>query len=93
VRTSSGILSRIGGAVAVVGGLLWSAKAFYDRNDAPPWPTSLFSRCRCRSGASSHVVWRVPLTTLGAAPPHATTTPPCKAHERTVPTTRWRHLK
>ena len=29
----------------------------------------------------------------GAAPHHATTTPPCKAHERTVPTTRWRHLK
>jgi hypothetical protein len=23
----------------VLGGLLWSAKAFYNRNDAPPWPT------------------------------------------------------
>jgi hypothetical protein len=41
VRTSSGILSRIGGAAAVVGGLLWSVKAFHDRHDASPWPTDL----------------------------------------------------
>ena len=32
---------RIGALAAVLGGLLWAAKAFYDRNDAPPWPTDL----------------------------------------------------
>ena len=26
---------------AMLGGVLWSAKAFYDRNDAPPWPTDV----------------------------------------------------
>ena len=34
-------IGRLGGLAAVVGGLLWSAKSFYDRNDAPPWPTDL----------------------------------------------------
>ncbi len=35
----SGITTRMGGVAAALGGLLWAAKAFYDRNDAPPWPT------------------------------------------------------
>jgi hypothetical protein len=41
VRTSTNLIARLGGLAAVVGGLLWSAKSFYDRNDAPPWPTDL----------------------------------------------------
>jgi hypothetical protein len=39
MRTLSNLIARLGGLAAVVGGLLWSAKFFYDRNDAPPWPT------------------------------------------------------
>ncbi len=35
----SDITTRLGGVAAALGGLLWAAKAFYDRNDAPPWPT------------------------------------------------------
>ena len=35
------ILARLGALAAVLGGLLWCAKAFYDRNDAPPWPTDI----------------------------------------------------
>jgi hypothetical protein len=35
----SGITIRVGGVAAALGGLLWAAKAVYDRNDAPPWPT------------------------------------------------------
>ena len=41
MRTLSNLITRLGGLAAVVGGLLWSAKFFYDRNDAPPWPTDL----------------------------------------------------
>jgi hypothetical protein len=41
MRTLSNFIARLGGLAAVVGGLLWSAKSFYDRNDAPPWPTDL----------------------------------------------------
>ena len=41
METSSSLVARIGGLAAVLGGLLWSAKAFYDRNDAPPWPTDV----------------------------------------------------
>jgi hypothetical protein len=41
MQTSSSLVSRLGGIAAVVGGLLWAAKAFYDRNDAPPWPTDI----------------------------------------------------
>lgn len=32
-------LIRLGGLGAMLGGLLLAAKAFHDRNDAPPWPT------------------------------------------------------
>ncbi len=39
MRASSNLVARLGGMAAVVGGVLWSAKAFHDRNDAPPWPT------------------------------------------------------
>jgi hypothetical protein len=41
MQTSSNITVRLGGVAAAIGGVLWSAKAFYDRNDAPPWPTDL----------------------------------------------------
>jgi hypothetical protein len=41
MQTSSNLIARLGGLAAFVGGLLWSAKFFYDRNDAPPWPTDL----------------------------------------------------
>jgi hypothetical protein len=34
-------IGRLGGLGAIVGGLLWSAKFFYDRNDMPPWSTDL----------------------------------------------------
>ena len=37
----SNVIGRLGGIAAVLGGSLWSAKAFYDRNDAPPWPTDI----------------------------------------------------
>jgi hypothetical protein len=36
VQISSGTTARLGGLAAIVGGLLFSAKAFYDRYDAPP---------------------------------------------------------
>ncbi|MDQ4127424.1 MAG: hypothetical protein M3151_05675 [Actinomycetota bacterium] len=39
MRTSSNLIARLGGLAAAMGGALWAAKAFYDRNDAPPWPT------------------------------------------------------
>lgn len=39
MRASSNLVARLGGVAAVVGGVLWNAKAFHDRNDAPPWPT------------------------------------------------------
>ena len=39
MRASSNLIARLGGVAAMAGGGLWSAKAFYDRNDAPPWPT------------------------------------------------------
>lgn len=41
VQTSSKFVGRLGSIAAVLGGVLWSAKAFYDRNDAPPWPTDI----------------------------------------------------
>jgi len=41
MQTLPNLIARLGGLAAVVGGLLWSAKSFYDRNDAPPWPTDL----------------------------------------------------
>jgi hypothetical protein len=41
MRTSSNLVARLGGLTAVLGGSLWSAKAFYDRNDAPPWLTDV----------------------------------------------------
>src|SRR5215217_620885 len=41
MEISSSLVARIGGLAAVLGGLLWSAKAFYDRNDAPPCPTDV----------------------------------------------------
>ncbi len=41
MKNSLNIFARLGGLAAVLGGLLWSAKAFYDRNDAPPWPTDV----------------------------------------------------
>lgn len=41
VQTSSNLIGRLGAIAAIVGGLLWSAKAFYDRNEAPPWPTDI----------------------------------------------------
>lgn len=39
MRAPSNLIARLGGVAAVLGGVLWSAKAFHDRNDAPPWPT------------------------------------------------------
>ena len=36
---SSARLIRSGGIAAALGGLLFAAKAYWDRNDAPPWPT------------------------------------------------------
>lgn len=38
---ASPILVRLGGLAAALGGVLWGAKAFHDRNDAPPWPTDI----------------------------------------------------
>ncbi len=31
-------MNRLGGLAAVLGGVLFAAKAYWDRNDAPPWP-------------------------------------------------------
>jgi hypothetical protein len=33
------LMVRLGALAASLGGLMWAAKAIYDRNDAPPWPT------------------------------------------------------
>lgn len=41
MQPSSSLVVRAGGMAAMLGGILWSAKAFYDRNDAPPWPTDV----------------------------------------------------
>lgn len=41
MRKQSDIGARGGELAAVLGGALWAAKAFYDRNDAPPWPTDI----------------------------------------------------
>jgi hypothetical protein len=41
MRNSSNLVARLGGLAAVLGGALWAAKAFYDRHDAPPWPTDM----------------------------------------------------
>ncbi len=41
MQTSSKLVARLGGIAAMLGGTLWAAKAFYDRNDAPPWPTDI----------------------------------------------------
>ncbi len=41
MQTSSNLVARLGGIAAMLGGMLWAAKAFYDRNDAPPWPTDI----------------------------------------------------
>jgi hypothetical protein len=41
VQSSSNLVARLGGIAAILGGVLWSAKTFYDRNDAPPWPTDI----------------------------------------------------
>lgn len=41
MQTSSSPVGRLGAVAAVLGGALWSAKASYDRNDAPPWPTDI----------------------------------------------------
>jgi hypothetical protein len=40
-QISSNVIARLGGASAVLGGLLCSAKAFYDRNGAQPWLTDV----------------------------------------------------
>jgi hypothetical protein len=39
MKATSHFVARLGGVAAVMGGVLWSAKALHDRNDAPPWPT------------------------------------------------------
>ena len=41
MQTSSRFIARVGAVAAMLGGALWAAKAFYDRNDAPPWPTDV----------------------------------------------------
>jgi hypothetical protein len=41
VRGLTDLIARSGAVAAALGGLLWAAKAFYDRNDAPPWPTDV----------------------------------------------------
>jgi hypothetical protein len=41
MRTSTNTIARLGAAAAALGGLLWTVKAFYDRNHAPPWPTDV----------------------------------------------------
>ena len=41
MQTSSKFIARLGAVAAMLGGVLWSAKAFHDRNDAPPWPTDV----------------------------------------------------
>ena len=41
MQTSSKFIARMGAVAAMLGGTLWAAKAFYDRNDAPPWPTDV----------------------------------------------------
>ena len=41
MQTSYNLVLRLGAVAAALGGLLWTVKAFYDRNDAPPWPTDV----------------------------------------------------
>ena len=41
MRSLSDLIARLGAVAAALGGLLWAAKAFYDRNEAPPWPTDV----------------------------------------------------
>lgn len=41
MQPSSRLVVRAGGMAAVLGGVLWAAKAFYDRNDVAPWPTDI----------------------------------------------------
>ncbi len=41
MRTHESIVVRASALAAMLGGVLWSAKAFYDRNYAPPWPTDV----------------------------------------------------
>ncbi len=37
----SATLIRLGGLASIAGGVLFAAKMWYDRNDAPPWPTDI----------------------------------------------------
>ena len=39
MQSYKSVVVRASALAAMLGGVLWSAKAFYDRNDAPPWPT------------------------------------------------------
>ena len=39
--SSSSNLVRLGGLAAALGGILFAAKAYWDRNDGPPWPTDV----------------------------------------------------
>ena len=41
MQSYKSIVVRASALAAMLGGVLWSAKAFYDRNDAPPWPTDV----------------------------------------------------
>ena len=41
MRAYKSIVVRASALAAMLGGVLWSAKTFYDRNDAPPWPTDV----------------------------------------------------
>ena len=41
MQTPSKFVAQLGAVAAMLGGTLWAAKAFYDRNDAPPWPTDV----------------------------------------------------
>lgn len=39
--SSSSSIVRLGGIAATLGGILFAAKAYWDRNDAPPWSSDL----------------------------------------------------
>jgi hypothetical protein len=41
MQSYKSIVVRASALAAMLGGVLWSAKAFYDMNDAPPWPTDV----------------------------------------------------
>jgi hypothetical protein len=41
MQSYKSVVVRASALAAMLGGVLWSAKAFYDRNDAPPWPTDV----------------------------------------------------